>query len=406
MMGDRKTVIRPQARSVSGERWDELLLRRGARWHVSIEAWEADARERLASGPRGFIFGGAGSGSTRDANVTAFSRWQLVPRVLAGSPVRDLSVTLFGQTHRTPLVLAPIGVLSIAHEDADLAVAAAAAELGMTFTISTAGSVAMETVTAATPGLSAWFQLYWVNDRDLTASLVERAGAAGYSALVVTVDTPMLGWREADLSNAYSPFAEGHGTAQFVSDPVFRELVGFDVLSDPGRAGVEMMKLFGNPGLGWDELAWLRSLTSLPIVLKGVLHPDDARRALDVGMDGVIVSNHGGRQVDGAVSALDALVHIRDAVPGSFPLLLDGGVRRGADVVKAMALGAHAVLVGRPYVYGLTVGGRAGVYEVLANLLAETDSVLALSGAADFPALGPGAVIAAPGWKTESTQRG
>jgi len=375
--------------SLSGRRWRELLQRRGSGWPVSIEEWERAAFAKLAAGPRGYISGGAGAGATRDANVEAFTRWRLVPRVLATPATRDLSVTIFGRRYASPIFLAPLGVLTIAHRDGDLAAAAAARDLDMTMIVSTAGSVPMETVISQTPGLSGWFQLYWVNNRDLTASFVKRAEAAGYSVLVVTVDTPMLGWREADLANGYSPFSDGHGIGHFVTDPVFRSLIGFDPKADLPRAGEEMMKLFANPGLVWDDLHWLRSLTDMPMLLKGVLHPDDATRALDLGLDGAIVSNHGGRQVDGCVAALDSLVSIRAKVPASVPVLLDGGIRRGSDVVKAMALGATAVLVGRPYAYGLAVGGQAGVYEVLSNLLAETDSVLALSGsrrAADLDA--------------------
>jgi L-lactate dehydrogenase (cytochrome) len=366
--------------SISGRRWRELLAREGSPWPVAIEDWEQAARDALGTGPRGYVFGGAGSGSTRDANVQAFTRWRLAPHVLATPADRDLSVTVLGQVFPTPIFLAPVGVLTIVHPRGDLAAAAAARDLGMTYIVSTAGSEPMESVTAATPGLSAWYQLYWINSRELTASFVSRAKASGYSALVVTVDTPMLGWRESDLASAYSPFSGGHGIGQFTSDPIFRSMLDFDPDRDPGRAGQEMMKLFVNPGLGWDDLAWLRNLTDLPILLKGVLRADDARRALDVGIDGLIVSNHGGRQVDGSVSALEALAAVRSAVPAGVPVLLDGGVRRGPDVIKAVALGAGAVLVGRPYVYGLAAGGQAGVHEVLSNLLAETDSVLALSG--------------------------
>jgi lactate 2-monooxygenase len=366
--------------SISGRRWRELLAREGRPWPVAIEDWEQAARDALDAGARGYVFGGAGSGSTRDANVQAFARWRLAPHVLATPADRDLSVTLLGQTFPTPVFLAPVGVLTIVHPGGDLAAAAAARDLGMTYVVSTAGSEPMESVTAETPGLSAWYQLYWINSRELTASFVDRAKSAGYSALVVTVDTPMLGWRESDLANAYSPFSYGHGIGQFTSDPIFRSMLDFDPDREPGRAGQEMMKLFVNPGLGWEDLAWLRDLTDLPILLKGVLRADDARRALDAGVDGLIVSNHGGRQVDGSVSALDALIAVRTVVPAAIPVLLDGGVRRGSDVIKAVALGADAVLVGRPYVYGLAAGGRAGAHEVLSNLLAETDSVLALSG--------------------------
>jgi L-lactate dehydrogenase (cytochrome) len=292
-----------------------------------------------------------------------------------------------------------VGVLTIVHPGGDLAAAAAARDLGMTYIVSTAGSEPMESVTAATPGLSAWYQLYWINNRELTASFVDRAKSCGYSALVVTVDTPMLGWRERDLANMYSPFSYGHGIGQFTSDPIFRSMLDFDPDREPGRAGQEMMKLFVNPGLGWDDLAWLRGLTDLPILLKGVLRADDARQALDAGVDGLIVSNHGGRQVDGSVSALDALNAVRTAASADIPVLLDGGVRRGSDVIKAVALGADAVLVGRPYVYGLAAGGRTGVHEVLSNLLAETDSVLALSGYRALGELDCGALADEGPWR-------
>ena len=379
--------------SISSRRWRELLSRKEQTWPIAIEEWERAARDVLDTGPRGYVFGGAGAGSTRDANVEAFSRWRLAPHVLATPADRDLSVSLLGQTFPTPIFLAPVGVLTIVHPEGDLAAAAAARDLGMTYMVSTAGSEPMESVTATTPGLSAWYQLYWINNKELTASFVDRARLAGYSALVVTVDTPMLGWRESDLANAYSPFSGGHGIAQFASDPIFRSLLDFDVDRDPGRAGQEMMKLFVNPGLGWTDLAWLRDLTDLPILLKGVLRADDARRALAAGVDGLIVSNHGGRQVDGSISALDALVSVRAATDPGIPVLLDGGVRRGPDVIKAVALGASAVLVGRPYVWGLAVGGRAGVFEVLANLLAETDSVLALSGYRRLDEIGHDAIV-------------
>lgn len=237
--------------TVSGLRWRELLTRTGVEWPVAITAWESAASERLAPGPRGYIIGGAGAGGTRDANVDAFRGWRLLPHVLATPPKRDLSVTLLGQTHSTPLLLAPVGVLSIAHEDGDLLVASAARDLDLTVIVSTAASVSMETTMSSAPGLSAWFQLYWVNNRELVASFVTRAEQAGYSALVLTVDTPMLGWREEDLGNAYSPFATGHGIGQFVSDPIFAKLVGFDPQLDPGRVGVEMMRLFVKPGLTW-----------------------------------------------------------------------------------------------------------------------------------------------------------
>ena len=388
------STVRSADDSISGRRWRELLDRDQTSWPVAIEEWERAAHDVLEPGPRGYVFGGAGAGATRDANVQAFASWRLTPRVLATPSARDLSVTVLGQRFPTPIFLAPVGVLTAAHPDGDRGAAAAGHDLGMTYLVSTAGSEPMESLMAATPGLSAWYQLYWINSRELTASFVRRAAAAGYSALVLTVDTPMLGWREHDLANRYSPFSDGHGIGQFVSDPIFRSLLDFDADDDPGRAGREMMKLFVNPGLSWSDLSWLRELTDLPIVLKGVVRGDDARRAVDAGVDGLIVSNHGGRQVDGSIPALEALLSVRAAVGPDLPVLLDGGVRRGSDVIKAIALGADAVLVGRPYVYGLAVGGRAGVHEVLSNLLAETDSVLALCGYAALSEIDRDLVVA------------
>jgi len=379
--------------SISGRRWRELLERREARWPVAIEDWERAAHHALEPGPRDYVFGGAGAGSTRDANVEAFANWRLSPHVLATPSARDLSVTMLGHSFPTPIFLAPVGVLTAVHPEGDLAAAAAARDLGMTYIVSTAGSEPMESVVGTATGLSAWYQLYWINSRELTESLVRRASAAGCSALVLTVDTPMLGWRERDLTNRYSPFSDGHGIGQFVSDPTFRSWLNFDPDRDPGRAGREMMRLFVNPGLSWADLSWLRELTDLPILLKGVLRADDAKRAVEAGASGVIVSNHGGRQIDGSIAALDALAPVRDAVGEGFPLLLDGGIRRGSDVIKAVALGADAVLVGRPYVYGLSVGGRDGVHEVLSNLLAEVDSVLALCGYASLAEIDRDAVI-------------
>jgi lactate 2-monooxygenase len=268
-------------------------------------------------------------------------------------------------------------VLSIAHEEAEVGVARAAASSGVPMLLSSAATHTIEDV--AETGAPRWFQLYWVNDRDICASFVHRAEEAGYGAIVVTLDTLTLGWRPRDLRHAYLPFLDGEGCGQFFSDPVFRAKLDQPPEEDVLAAAAMMLATFPNLGLVWDDLDWLRGQTSLPLLVKGVLTADDARRALDHGCDGVIVSNHGGRQVDGAVAALDALVEVRDALPEAV-VLMDGGIRCAADVLKAVALGADAVLLGRPYAYALAVGGQRGVEELIQNLMAEIDLNLALAG--------------------------
>ena len=238
----------------------------------------------------------------------------------------------------------------------------------------------------AETGCPRWFQLYWVSDRDICASFVSRAEEAGYGAIVVTLDTLTLGWRPRDLRNGYLPFIRGEGCAQFFSDPVFLSRLDKPPAEDLLTAAATMLATFSNLGLTWDDLDWLRARTQLPLLVKGVLTADDATRALEHGIDGVIVSNHGGRQVDGSVAALDALVEVRDALPDAV-VLMDGGIRRAADVVKAMALGADAVLIGRPYAYALAVGGQRGVEELVQNLMAEIDLTLALIGASSITEL-------------------
>ncbi|MFL6039061.1 MAG: alpha-hydroxy-acid oxidizing protein, partial [Gaiellaceae bacterium] len=263
----------------------------------------------------------------------------------------------------------------------ELAPARAAAAVRVPFVLSTAASHSIEEIAAAMGDAPRWFQLYWVRERDVVESLVRRAEAAGYRAIVVTLDTLVLGWRPRDLRNSYLPFREGEGIAQFTSDPVFTSRLPVPVEDDPLVAAGTMLAMFPNLALRWDDLAWLRELTPLPLLVKGVLTAEDAERALQAGVDGVIVSNHGGRQVDGAVASLDALVEVRAAVGADAVVLVDGGIRGGADIVKAMALGANAVLVGRPYVYALAVGGEEGVAALIEQLAAETDLTLALMGA-------------------------
>ena len=349
-------------------------------WPVAPEEWEALAQEKLDAGAFDYIAGGAGGEATMRANREAFERRRLRPRMLTGNTERDLSVEVLGMHSPTPFLLAPIGVLSIAHPEGEMAVARAAASLGIPFCLSTAASSSIEDIAEAMGDAPRWFQLYWINDREIVASLLARAEAAGYTGVVVTLDTPILGWRPRDLRKAYLPFIRGEGCGQFFSDPVFRSKLSKPPEDDLLTAAATMLSTFPHLALTWDDLAWLRELTSLPLLVKGVLTAEDARLALDAGVDGVIVSNHGGRQVDGAVAALDALVEVRDALGADATVLMDGGIRHGADVVKALALGANAVLVGRPYAYGLAMGGQEGVEAVLRHLWADTDITMALAG--------------------------
>src|SRR2546429_534387 len=351
------------------------------------DEWEARAKAVLAPGPFDYIAGGAGGESTMRANREAFARWRLRPAMLAGNQQRDLYVSVLGTSSPTPFFLAPVGVLSAARPDGDLAVARAAAGAGVPWVVSTAASTPMETIAQTMGAAPRWYQLYWVNDREGGTSLVQRAEAAGYAAIVLTLDTLHLGWRDRDPRNRYLPFILGEGIGQFSSDPVFRSRLSVSPEEDRRGAGAAMVGMFSNLGLRWDDLAWLRERTHLPLLAKGVLRADDARRVLDAGFQGVIVSNHGGRQVDGAVAAPDALVEVRDALGEDAVVLMDSGIRRGADVIKALTLGANAVLLGRPYVYGLAVAGQTGVERVIRNLMAEIDLTLALVGAHDVKAL-------------------
>jgi lactate 2-monooxygenase len=346
-------------------------------WPVSADDWERAAEDRLEPGPFAYIAGGAGSESTMRANLDAFAQWRIRPRMLAGNAIRDLSVEVLGIRSPAPFLLAPIGVLSIAHESGEVGVAQAAASSGVPMILSSASTHSLEEV--AETNAPRWFQLYWVNDREICASFVQRAEAAGYGAIVVTLDTLTLGWRPRDLRNAYLPFLQGQGCGQFFSDPVFRSRLDKSPDEDLLTAAATMLATFPNVGLEWSDLDWLRGQTALPILVKGVLTEEDAREALAHGVDGIIVSNHGGRQVDGAVAALDALVEVRDALPDAV-VLMDGGIRCAADVLKAVALGADAVLLGRPYAYALAVGGARGVEGLIQNLMAEIDIGLALAG--------------------------
>jgi len=351
-------------------------------------ALEQAAREVLEPGPFWYFAGAAGSGATNRANREAFDRWRLVPRMLAGATNRDLATTVLGARLSAPIITAPIGVQSIVHQDAENAVATVAAELGLAMTLSTVSSFSLEDVAAANGDGVRWFQLYWPNDEQVCLSLLARAKAAGFTTLVVTLDTWLLGWRPHDLDNAYLPFLTGEGLANYFSDPAFCAPLDKPPAEDLPAALMRWLPVFTGTDHTWDQVAFLRENWDGPVVLKGIQHVDDARRALDCGVQGIVVSNHGGRQVDGAIASLDALPVIADAVGDSLEVLFDSGVRTGADVLKALALGARAVLVGRPWVYGLALGGTAGVRHVLRSLLADTDLALALSGHAGAADLG------------------
>lgn len=347
---------------------------------VIYEEWEEKAREVLEDGPFYYIAGGAGGGMTMQANRAAFNRWKIVPRMLRNVEDRDTTIELFGKTYPFPVLHAPIGVQSIIHPDGERASARACAELGIPYVASSASTVPMEQIAEEMGDAPRWFQLYWSKDPDITASFLQRAEASGYSAIVVTLDTPMMAWREHDLKNVYLPFLIGEGVGNYFTDPAFCAKLKKSPQEDPLSAILYWAQVFGNPGLTWENLQFLREHTNLPILLKGILHPEDAKRAVAYGIDGIIVSNHGGRQVDGAIGALSALPAIVDAVSGQLTILMDSGIRRGSDIVKALALGAQAVLVGRPCMYGLAVAGEKGVKEVLQNLLADLDITIALAG--------------------------
>ncbi|MFR9769146.1 lactate 2-monooxygenase [Nocardia sp. SC052] len=353
---------------------------------------EAKAQAALPPGIWSYVAGGAGDELTQRANVTAFEKLGLIPRMLRASKTRDLSIELFGMTLPTPIFLAPVGVIGLCAQDGhgDIATAKAAARTGVPMVASTLTVDPLEDVATEfgdTPGM---FQLYTPTDRDLAQSLVQRAEAAGFKAIVVTLDTWVPGWRPRDLTNSNFPQLRGHCLANYFSDPVFRALLPSPPEQDPKTAILTWISLFGN-ALTWDDLAWLRSLTDLPLVLKGICHPDDARRAKDAGVDGIYCSNHGGRQANGGIPAIEHLPEVVAAADG-LPVLFDSGVRTGADIVKALALGATAVGIGRPYPYGLALGGVDGLVHVVRSLLAEADLLMAVDGYPTIADLGPEAI--------------
>jgi lactate 2-monooxygenase len=364
----------------------------------SFAELERQAHAALSEEMVSYIAGGAGNEHTQNANVSAFDRWGIVPRMLVGAARRDLSVNLFGHHLPTPLLLAPIGVIGLCTPDGhgDLVTAKAAAVTGVPMIASTLSADPMEVVAKEFGHTPGFFQLYPPNDRELTESFIHRAGAAGFAGIVITLDTWTLGWRPRDLRLGSIPFLHGHCLANYVSDAVFRAKLEKPPEIDLLAAARKWAEIFGNPTLSWNDLPWLRSMTKLPIILKGICHPDDARRAIDGGIDGIYCSNHGGRQANGGVAALDMLPGVVKAC-GKTPVLFDSGVRSGEHIVKALALGATAVCIGRPYVYGLTLGGVAGIVHVLRCLLAEADLLMAIDGYPTLADLTPEALVPCPG---------
>jgi lactate 2-monooxygenase len=420
----------PSGRESIGRVVQSAIYRAGAfgrkpRVPVLPSALAEAARRRMSPEAWSYVAGGAGQQKTVEANRAAFDRRRIVPRHLRDISRRDMSVELFGRTLSAPLLFAPMGAMDLVHRDGDLAVASAAAQLGLPMVISSQGSAPMEDTASVLGDSDRWFQLYWSSSHTLTESFVRRAEAIGSSAIVVTLDVQSLGWRPMDLDLGSFPMVRGQGIAQYTSDPVFAELVQERLASGPAsrgpsprptlaairtlvslarshpgslldnlrspipRAAVEtFLEVFSRPSLTWSDLAWLKERTKLPVVLKGVLDPADARLALEHGADGIIVSNHGGRQVDGSVAALDALPPVAAVAGDHVPVLFDSGVRGGADVFKALALGARAVLIGRPWVYGLALDGADGVAAVMRYFLAELDLTMALTGCRSLAEIG------------------
>ncbi|RAL63239.1 hypothetical protein DID88_004317 [Monilinia fructigena] len=331
---------------------------------------EEQARSKLSATSYNYVAGGAGEGATMDANRLAFRQWKMVPRMLRPTTKRDLRVSLFGQEYESPILMAPIGVQKIFHEDKETGLSEACAELGVPYILSTASSSSIEEVAESNgPNGHRWYQLYWPQDDEITVSLLQRAKASGYKVLVVTLDTWALSWRPADLDEGYVPFMKGvekfHATPEEKPFEASQEWVG-DIFSGAAHT--------------WDQIKLLKDNWDGPIVLKGIQHPDDAREAVKAGVDGIVVSNHGGRQLDGAIGSLEMLPEISEAVGDKLTILFDSGIRTGVDVIKALSLGAKAVLVGRPAIYGLAVGGKQGAKQVLQGILADVDQSMGLAG--------------------------
>jgi lactate 2-monooxygenase len=363
---------------------------------ADLTALDELARARLAPEVYGYIAGGAGTGDTMTENAAAFRRWRIVPRMLTDVSNPTFATSVLGTDLAAPIMLAPVGVLRLAHADGELAVARVAGSLGVPMILSTASSVPMEEVAAANGDGQRWYQLYWPKERDVAASFLSRAKAAGFSVLVVTLDTRMLGWRPHDLDNGFLPFLRGIGVQNYFTDPAFVAGLAEPVADNETAAILRWTQIFGDTSLTWDDLPFVRERWDGPIVLKGIQSVADAQRAVEAGMDGIVVSNHGGRQVDGGIGAFDALPPIVAAVGSLTTVLFDSGVRCGADVVKALALGARAVLIGRPYAYALGLAGEEGVRHVLRALRADFELTMRLAGYATLADLSPATLTRLP----------
>ncbi len=359
---------------------------------ASYEDLRALAHEAMSEEARAYVHGGAGAEETFRREQD-FSEWRIVPRMLQDVADRDLSTEFLGREIQYPLALTPLGVQSLVHPEGELASARAASELDVPYVLSSLSSTPMEDVAATLGDTPKYYQFYWSSDEDVARSFLRRAEDAGYDGVVLTVDAPILGWRERLVSRGYYPFLEGEGVANYFTDPAFRARLDQPPEDDPRAAVEEFLEIFGDSSLRWSDLDFLFDNTDLPVAVKGVLHPGDAREAVDAGAEAVGVSTHGGRQVDGSITALEALPSVVDEVEGEATVTFDSGIRRGSDVYRALALGADACLLGRPFVYGLAADGQKGVEHVVRNLIADFDLAMGLSGRSSVGEIDRSAVV-------------
>lgn len=349
-------------------------------WPVNEPELQARAQQVMSPEAWAYVAGNAASGATTRANAEAFQKVFLVPRVLQDPSKRTHSTTILGSRLPVPIMLAPIGVMKLIHPQGEVGAARAAATLGLGFVHSTASTTTMEEIAAAAPNTPRWYQMYIPKDRQLALSFIHRAEQCRYQAIVITLDTTTRAWRPLDLNLGHLPFLHGNGIANYLADPVFRAALAVPPEKDMAAAIRHWRTVSADPSIDWETIRWVRSQTELPLILKGILHPEDARKAMEAGVNGIVVSNHGGRQLDGAIASLEALPAIVAAVQQKMTILFDSGIRCGADVVKALALGAEAVFLGRPWVWGLAVGGEEGVVHALKCFLADYDVTLGLLG--------------------------